>query len=156
MPVDTLAIPMPSRSTRPVIWVSVVLRSTFATRTVLLLSAAPAVATFYQFHGLVATVRSGLAPRCACRPDPARLHLGFPSALEAAHGTFRRDRLARHDDSLCTQERPGRGGRRRPGLDGPDGGQVECPQIAAARRRRGDRGPWRHHRRRQPLVRAAR
>src|SRR6516165_37432 len=37
MPVDTSALPLPSRSTRPDTWVSLVLRSTVATRTVLLL-----------------------------------------------------------------------------------------------------------------------
>ena len=98
----------------------------------------------------------GLTSRSACCPDPCRLHLSRPGAFEEPHGTIRQDRLARHDDPVRAQERPGRDRRRRPGLNGPDGGQVERPQIAPARRRLGDRRLCRRHRRRDHALRTAR
>src|SRR5215510_4215139 len=106
MPVDISAMPAPSRPTRPVICVSLVLRSTVATRTVHLLHE-PHLrrAPFINFAARLPLSAPGLAPRSACRPDPSRLHLKFLGALEEKHGTFCQDRLARHDDPLPAQRR---------------------------------------------------
>src|ERR1700680_1245826 len=108
MPVDISAMPVPSRPTPPVIWVSLVLRSTIPTRTVYLLqSRALRRAPFINFATWLPLSASGRAPRSACRPDPSRLHLKFLGAFEDEHASFRPDRLARHDHSLLAQRRSG-------------------------------------------------
>src|ERR1700738_979109 len=114
MPVDISAMPAPSRPTRPVIWVSLVLRSTVATRTVHLLQSRACGGVLLSTSPAGCHCRPEAASCSACRHSRSGLHHKLPGTSEPkdrtseeTHGPFPQDRVARYDDPLSAQRRSG-------------------------------------------------
>src|SRR5271165_5859431 len=107
MPVDTSPKPVPSRSTRPVIWVSLVLRSTVATRTGCAPRKPPASAgeaLCSDFAGPLPHSAIGLTAPPPC-PHVAFATRGRRCGLQAARRMADRDGMTWHGTTiLCVRK----------------------------------------------------